>query len=103
MRGGDSLVSDEGSIVHIIAACERVSTVASDDAEVLVKAAYHLGNRHVPLQIETNWLRYLHDHVLDEMAKSMGLNVVVENKYFEPESGAYSHGNGHSHNHNHEY
>ena len=47
MRGGDRLVSEAGSIVHVVAACERVSTVASHDAQALARAAYHLGNRHV--------------------------------------------------------
>ena len=96
MRGGDSLVSDEGSIVHIVAACERVSTVASDDAEILVKAAYHLGNRHVSVQIGLGWLRYLQDHVLDSMLQELGLEPNEHWAPFEPESGAYS---AHSHSH----
>ena len=90
MRGGDSLVSEKGGIVHIVAACERVSTVASDDADALAKAAYHLGNRHVSVQIGLGWLRYLQDHVLDSMLQELGLEPRRHSAPFEPESGAYS-------------
>ena len=65
-------------------------------------ASYHLGNRHVPLQIAPGRLRYQHDHVLDDMVRGMGLEVTVEEAPFEPEPGAYgghhtSHGHGHRH------
>ncbi len=90
MRGGDSLLSERGGIVHSVAACERVSTVASDDADVLTKAAYHLGNRHVSVQIGLGWLRYLQDHVLDSMLRELGLEPQRHSASFEPESGAYS-------------
>lgn len=97
LRGGEKLTSEEGVVVEIIAADEMVSSVYVDDALTLAKAAYHLGNRHVPLQIEAGLLRYQHDHVLDEMVKGFGLSVVVELAPFEPEGGAYKSGAGHSH------
>jgi urease accessory protein len=56
---------------------------------LLARACYHLGNRHVPLQIESRRLRYLHDHVLDAMVLGLGLSVVVEDAPFDPEPGAY--------------
>jgi len=110
IRGGDYLSDNNGLIIEIIAANESVSTLHCNDTTQLVRAAYHLGNRHIPLQIESNWLRYQHDHVLDEMLAQMGLNVTVESAPFEPEAGAYqqaphqhSHGHDHSHEHTHNH
>jgi len=98
LRGGDLIGSEDGVVVRVIAAPERVSTVWSDDLTLLARAAYHLGNRHVPLQIEGGWLRYPHDHVLDAMLEGMGLHVDVAEAAFEPEAGAYQQmSQGHSH------
>lgn len=100
LRNGDLLQSTEGLIVQVQAAPETVSTVHSDHAQTLARVAYHLGNRHVPLQITGNWVRYQHDHVLDEMVVGLGLEVCVEQAPFEPEAGAYhSAGKGQDHNH----
>jgi len=96
LRGGEKLQSEEGLVVEIIAADEQVSSVYVNDALSLAKAAYHLGNRHIPLQIEAGVLRYQHDHVLDEMVKGFGLDVIVEQAPFEPEGGAYQSG-GYAH------
>ena len=94
LREGDLLLAADGRIVKVIAAPELVSTVTSNDPLALVRAAYHLGNRHVALQVEAQRLRYQHDHVLDEMVRGLGLSVTVEEAPFEPEAGAYG---GHSH------
>ncbi|HHI93752.1 MAG TPA: urease accessory protein UreE [Gammaproteobacteria bacterium] len=107
LRGDDQLGSDEGLVIKIIAAAETVSTLHCDDPTLLARAAYHLGNRHIPLQIEKGWLRYQHDHVLDDMLRHMGLELVVEQAPFEPEAGAYQqaaegHHHSHSHAHSHE-
>lgn len=102
LRGGDRLASDDGEVIEVVAAPETVTTVHSSDATLLARAAYHLGNRHIPLQVEAGWLRYQHDHVLDDMLRQMGLDIVVEQAPFEPEAGAYqqaSHGHHHSHHH----
>ena len=61
-----------------------------------ISAAYHLGNRHVALQIGAGWLRYQHDYVLDDMVRGLGLSVEAEQAPFEPEAGAYG---SHSHDH----
>ena len=95
LRDGDCLRASDGRIIEVRAALETVSTAYSDDAQLLARAAYHLGNRHMPLQVGSGWLRYRHDHVLDEMVKGLGLAVQTEQASFEPESGAY-HG-GHQH------
>jgi len=100
LRGGDLLQSTEGLVVKVQAAPEPVSTVHSHDAHSLARVSYHLGNRHVPLQITATWVRYQHDHVLDDMVVGLGLTVEVEQAPFEPEAGAYqgtADGHGHSH------
>jgi urease accessory protein len=93
LRGGDLLLADDGRVVEVVAAHETVSTVRADDPWQLARASYHLGNRHVALQIGLGWLRYEHDHVLDDMVRGLGLCVTVEPAPFEPEAGAYG---GHS-------
>lgn len=100
LRDGDLLRAADGTTVRVVAAPETVSTVALDDAHLLTRVAYHLGNRHVPLQVEPGRLRYLHDHVLDAMVRQLGATVTVDCAPFEPEAGAYQSG-GHSHEHSH--
>jgi urease accessory protein len=94
LRGGELLRTSDGRIIEVIALPETVSTVRATDSRTLVRAAYHLGNRHVALQLGEGWLRYSHDHVLDDMVRGLGLSVMVEQAPFEPEAGAY-HGSGH--------
>ena len=102
-QDGDCIVSDDGKIiVEIKAATETVSTVKCEDPLLLAKACYHLGNRHVPLQIESGRVRYQHDHVLDDMVRGLGLDVVCEEAPFQPEAGAYG-GTSNHHSHSHEY
>jgi urease accessory protein len=107
LRGGDFLKSAEGEIVRVVAAPEQVSVARTQDSLLLARAAYHLGNRHVPLQVGAGFVQYLHDHVLDHMVESLGLRVTQERAPFEPEGGAYSESHGHrhgpSHSHDHEH
>jgi urease accessory protein len=104
LRGGDYLKAENGMIIQLAAADESVSTVSAPDRLSLQKACYHLGNRHVPLQITEDWVRYLRDHVLDEMVESLGLTVTHEQAPFEPEVGAYHKHHHHTHdNHNHSH
>ena len=95
LRHGDRLRATSGLVVEVRAAPEAVSTARADDALLLARAAYHLGNRHVALQLGPGWLRYPHDHVLDDMTRELGLTVSREQAPFEPEAGAY--GGGHHH------
>lgn len=97
LRHGDRLRASDGRIVEVCAALETVSTVHAADPLLLLRAAYHLGNRHVALAITADALRYRHDHVLDAMVAQLGLAVGVEQAPFEPEAGAY--GGGHHHQH----
>jgi urease accessory protein len=89
LRDGDCLRAVNGLIIAVRAAAEPVSTARSDDAAHFARVCYHLGNRHVPLQVGAGRLRYLADHVLDKMVAELGLAVVHEQAPFEPEAGAY--------------
>jgi urease accessory protein len=107
LRGGDRLQSSDGRLVEVIAAPELLSIVRSSDARQLARAAYHLGNRHIAVQITADSIRYLKDHVLDDMLRGQGLLVLNEMLPFEPEAGAYAsahaHGHGHSHDPGHDH
>ncbi|MCF6190897.1 MAG: urease accessory protein UreE [Cocleimonas sp.] len=103
-QDGDLIISDDGGVlVEIKAADETVSTVRCEDPLQLARVCYHLGNRHIPLQINEGFLRYQHDHVLDDMVRGLGLEVTTEQAPFEPESGAYSKGGHHQHSHDHSH
>jgi len=104
LHDGDLLTNSDGFIVQVRAAAEPVSEVRSEDPLLLARACYHLGNRHMPLQIAEGLLRYQHDHVLDEMLRGLGLHPAFVRAPLEPEPGAYggsveahSHGNDHDH------
>jgi len=112
LQDGDLLVSDDGYRVRVKAAPETLSIVRSDDPHLLARACYHLGNRHVSIQIEPGRVSYLHDHVLDDMLRRFGMMVEVAEAPFEPEPGAYGgsadkahshkqHHHGHHHGHQH--
>ena len=100
LRGGDRLRAEDGRVVEVRAAPEPVSEVQAGDPRSLARAAYHLGNRHVPVQVGTDFLRYRRDHVLDAMLQGLGLGVSRVEAPFEPESGAYG-GGHHHHGHDH--
>jgi len=89
LRDGDRLRAVNGLIIAVRAADESVSTARSDDVARFAQVCYHLGNRHVPLQVGAGWLRYLADHVLDKMVEELGLEVSHEQAPFQPEAGAY--------------
>jgi urease accessory protein len=86
---GDRLRAADGTSVRVRAAMESVATARTDDPLLLARACYHLGNRHVPLQVEPGLVRYQPDHVLDEMVCGLGLTVIHESHPFVPERGAY--------------
>jgi len=90
LADGTLLRGDEGRLVVVRAAKEGLSRVSSHDVLLLTRAAYHLGNRHVPLQIRSGILSYMHDHVLDELVRHLGLEPSYDEATFEPEQGAYA-------------
>jgi urease accessory protein len=95
LRGGDLVRTENGRVVQIIAVEEALLEASSDDPVTIAKAAYHLGNRHVAVQVMPNRLRFLDDHVLGEMVKGLGLRVTAVLAAFEPEGGAYGHHHAH--------
>lgn len=101
LRGGDKLLGADGRVVEVIAAPEAVLDARTDDPVRLAQAAYHLGNRHVPVQVGAGFLRFGHDPVLGEMVRGLGLAVRAIEAPFEPESGAYGGHGGHAHPHGH--
>ncbi len=100
VRGGDVLVAEDGSMIKVIAAPQAVLRITACTAHGspfdLTRAAYHLGNRHVPIELKPDHLKIEPDHVLADMLKAMHLIVNDVSEAFEPEGGAYSAG-GHSH------
>jgi urease accessory protein len=105
LRHGDHLRGDSGLTVEVRAAAESLSIAATSDTHLLTRAAYHLGNRHVPVEVGDGWLAYAHDHVLDDMVRGLGLDISARVAPFEPEAGAFAHegagGGGHTHGHHH--
>lgn len=108
LRDGDRLRASDGRVILVKASREKVSTVSAAKSQaspalLLARAAYHLGNRHVPLQLGPGWLRYRPDHVLDAMCRQLGLQVRAGRAPFEPEAGAYAAGHAHARAHEHEH
>ncbi|MGH8560241.1 MAG: urease accessory protein UreE [Methylococcales bacterium] len=99
LRGGDLLRCDDGRVIRVIAAPEPLSVAQSSDNLLLMRACYHLGNRHVHLEITRDSVRYQQDSVLDGMVCALGLQIKAENLPFEPESGAYGGSTTHHHVH----
>jgi urease accessory protein len=88
LRSGDRITSTDGREFEIVAAPEKLAHIESSE---LARVAYHLGNRHVPLQIGDGFVRIAEDHVLEEMATKLGARVSHVEAPFEPEAGAYGH------------
>ncbi len=95
LRGGDRLRLEDGRDIEIVAGDEALLEARSDDPLLIAKAAYHLGNRHVAVQLMSGRLRFLDDHVLAEMVRGLGLGVSALVAPFEPEGGAYGHHHAH--------
>ncbi len=91
LRGGDWVVASDGRVIEVVAQPEKVLHVLFATSHALTRAAYHLGNRHVPVQLGAGWLRIAADHVLAEMLRGLGASVSAIEAPFEPESGAYGH------------
>ena len=111
VRGGDVLVAEDGSLVRVLAAPQQVLRITHCQAHGtpfdLIRAAYHLGNRHVPIELKPDHLQIEPDHVLADMLRAMHLIVQPVEQPFEPENGAYAtgghgHGAGH-HDHDHDH
>ena len=107
VRGSDVLLAEDGSMVRVVAARQTVLRITHCTAHGtlfdLLRAAYHLGNRHVPIELKPDHLKIEPDHVLAGMLRAMHLIVTPVDEAFEPENGAYAtggHTGGHRHDHN---
>ena len=104
IRGGDVLVAEDGSLIQVNAAPQEVLRITACTTHGspfdLTRAAYHLCNRHVPIELKPDHLKIEPDHVLAEMLRAMHMTVHTVQEAFEPEGGAYSSA-GHSHGHDH--
>jgi urease accessory protein len=94
LRGGDLVTASDGRVIEVVSQPEKLLHIETAE---LAKAAYHLGNRHVPVQVGGNFLRIAEDHVLEEMLLKLGAKVSHVEAPFEPEAGAYSGGHQHQH------
>lgn len=107
LRGGDVLVAEDGSLIRIVAAAQPVLQVRAcaehGSPFDLLRAAYHLGNRHVPLELQPTQLQFEPDPVLADMLRRQHLIVNEAQAAFEPEGGAYGEGAGHGHHHGHDH
>jgi urease accessory protein len=110
VRGGDVLLAEDGSLIKVVAAAQAVLKITPCTAHGspfdLIRAAYHLGNRHVPIELKPDHLKIEPDHVLADMLRAMHLIVNSVEEAFEPENGAYAtggHHGGHHHGHDHEH
>lgn len=105
LRGGDALLTAEGELVRVVAAPQALLRItacaahpAAEQALDLMRAAYHLGNRHVAIELRPDHLKIEPDHVLAGMLRALHLDVAEVHEAFEPEGGAYG-GHGHTHAH----
>jgi urease accessory protein len=100
LRGGDALVLEDGRLIEVVAAAEPLLEIRCRDTMHLVRIAWHLGNRHLPMQVMAKGLRIRRDHVIEEMVRGLGARVIEIEAPFDPEGGAYA-GGGHAHDHAH--
>jgi len=105
LRGGDLVVASDGRVIEVVAAAEEVLHVECASATELARCAYHLGNRHVPVEVGDGFLRLAEDHVIEKMLAGLGAKLTHVTAPFEPEAGAYAGGHHHhdQEHHDHEH
>lgn len=99
LRDGDGLALPDGRIVRVVAASEKLLEIHAHGPAELVRIAWHLGNRHLPVQLLGDRIRIRADHVIEEMVDILGGHAHAIDAPFDPEAGAYAGGHGHSHEH----
>ena len=97
LRDGDGLVLNDGGVILVQARPEPLLDIHAHDAAALVRIAWHLGNRHLPVQLLGAHLRIRRDHVIASMVRTLGGHVAEIDAPFDPEGGAYAGGHSHSH------
>lgn len=99
LRGGDALVLDTGGLIEIVASPEPLTEITAPDPARLVRIAWHLGNRHLPVQLMGKRLRIRRDHVIEAMVHGLGGQIRAIDAPFDPEGGAYAPGAHAHHDH----
>ncbi len=94
LRDGDGLLLEGGGVVRVVALSEPLLEITADDAHELARIAWHLGNRHLPVQIVDRTIRIRADHVIAEMVRGLGGSATPLEAAFDPEPGAYAAGHG---------
>ena len=99
LRDGDGLLLEDGSVVRVTGKLEALAEISARDARDLARIAWHIGNRHVEMQMAENKLRIRRDHVLEDMLRGLGASLAFIEAPFDPEAGAYDHGHNQQHRH----
>jgi urease accessory protein len=89
LRGGDALVLEDGRLVEVVAAAEPLTEISGQDATILIRLSWHLGNRHLPVQVLARRLRIRRDPVIEDMLRRLGAVLNPIEAPFDPEAGAY--------------
>ena len=97
LRDGDGLALADGRMVRVVAAAERLLEIHAHGPAELVRIAWHLGNRHLPVQLLGDRIRIRADHVIEEMVHGLGGHAHAVEAPFDPEAGAYAGGHSHAH------
>jgi len=95
LHDGDGLVLEDGSVVRVVGKCEPLVEIAAVDPRELARLAWHIGNRHIEVEIAGERLRIRRDSVLEEMLRGLGAQLSFIEAPFQPEPGAYGHAHGH--------
>jgi len=102
LRDGMALELEDGRFILVRAAAEPLTEVRGADPHHLLRLCWHLGNRHLPVQVEADRLLIRHDHVIEDMLIRLGATICAVTEPFSPEGGAYGHGRTHGHSHSHD-
>ncbi len=103
LRGGDALVLEDGRLIEVVAAPEPLAEIRAGGPADLARLAWHLGNRHLPIQVVGSRLRMRRDHVVEDMLKGLGARVLPIEAPFDPEGGAYVGRDGSAHEDHHHH
>ena len=102
LRHGDTLLLEDGRRVRIVAAKEALAQISAPTPADLIRIAWHLGNRHLPVMLMPDRILIRRDHVIEDMVRLLGASVEVVEAPFDPEDGAYAGAGGHHHHHHHD-
>ena len=103
LNDGDALKLEDGRLVQVKAAPQKLLEIRAENPLRLLRVAWHVGNRHTPAEITAEAIYIEEDHVLAEMVRGQGCSVTAVERPFQPEKGAYDHGGGHGHHHGHDH